>query len=305
MNRARPLIVVGAVAMLAACGSPTALPPNPPPSSAADSALPSGWRWESYGGVQVGVPADWGWAGRGTRLDAWCVLSEVKDKPPVVARPTGVPAIACGDGEALVKNTGTVVAFGHPLKPGDGIDHQGDRTTVRISGVEVVIQAEWELRKRIAATIHRVTIDAYGCPATHPISTRSALRPSPPTDVTTLRDVTAVSVCRYELGPDAHLLGGSRLDGPAAVRQIVRAPAGGGPDWPESCLPEVAYGDEAMVLRAGDTEIFLRYDGCSGHGFDDGVTVRRLTREGAAPFAEGPHNSATIKAFSDGVTPGK
>ena len=36
-------------------------------------ALPAGWRWESYGGVQVGVPRFWGWDSAALRIDAWCV----------------------------------------------------------------------------------------------------------------------------------------------------------------------------------------------------------------------------------------
>ena len=30
-------------------------------SEASSDQVPAGWRWESYGGVQVGVPGDWGW----------------------------------------------------------------------------------------------------------------------------------------------------------------------------------------------------------------------------------------------------
>ncbi|GAA4949833.1 hypothetical protein [Actinoplanes utahensis] len=308
MNGVRPIAAVFVLLMLAGCGAPAA-PEAPSPSSSSSELLPSGWRWESYGGVQVGVPGEFGWAGRGTRLEAWCVRSDVPDKPPVVARPTVTPAIACGDGEDRLENTGTVVAFGDPPEERDGVEDRGDRTTVRIAGVEVVIQAEKELRRRIAATVHRVRTDAYGCPATHPISAKPDLRPLPATDVATLRDVTALSLCRYELGPSgAFLIAGSRLEGPAAgqaLAQIVQAPAGGGPDWPRSCLPEVAYGEEAMVLRTGGSEIFLRYDGCSGHGFDDGVIVRRLSRTGAAPFAGGPHSTSMITAFSTGFVDDK
>ena len=74
----RSIAVATAVGLVAAC----ARPPGPAPVASApvasapvrmaslaepvggQPALPSGWRWESYGGVQVGVPDGWGPAGR-------------------------------------------------------------------------------------------------------------------------------------------------------------------------------------------------------------------------------------------------
>ncbi|MET8150221.1 hypothetical protein ACIBSW_23990 [Actinoplanes sp. NPDC049668] len=260
--------------------------------------LPTGWRWESYGGVQVGVPARFGWADSGLRLGAWCI-DPPDDESPVVARPGGgVPAIAClGDGTRIAA-TGWVVGLDHALEPGDGLDRERDRTTVRLAGVEVVVQAPVALRELIAGTIHRVDVDAFGCPARHPISTRPTLRPARPVDVAALREVSAVSVCKYELrAADAQpwLVSGLRLDGAAAdraIQRIARAPVGGGPDNPQDCAPEVAYGDDVIVLRvrsaAGATEIVLRYSGCVGNGFDDGIAVRRLTAAAVAPFITGP-----------------
>jgi hypothetical protein len=175
--------------------------------------------------------------------------------------------------------------------------------TVRLAEVEVVIQAPQVLRERIAATIHRVQVDALGCPATHPISMRPSLRPTRPVDVTTLRSVTRVSACKYEIA-DSWAVGQSppwlesslRLDGPAAdraVRGIARSPAGGGPDRPQDCLPEAAYGEDVIVLwvrsSAGLSEIVLRYSGCDHHGFDDGVLVRWRDPAAVAPFTAGPN----------------
>lgn len=268
--------------------------------------LPSGWRWDSYGGVEVGVPADWGWADRGLRLGAWCVRSPVK-KRPVVARPLGpVLAIECNGRETLVANTGWVVGFGHSLTEPDGVERTDDRTTVRIDGVEIILQAPPAWRERIAATIHRVRVDDFGCPTTHPISTRPSLRPPHPVDVAALRDVTTVSACQYELRdpsdvwrPRTWLKSSLRLDGAAAERAIARiaqASPSGGPDQPGYCAQETAYGQgsTAIVLRvrsaSGLTEIILRYAGCVGHGFDDGVHVWRLSAAAMAPFIAGPND---------------
>jgi hypothetical protein len=302
----RTVIAVLAALMLPACASPeVAGPPAPvtsPPGPAAD--LPAGWRWESYGGVQVGVPGDWGWADRGLRLDAWCIKPG-PEQPPVVARPGGpVPLIGCSDGENLIKNTGWVVGFGKAL-PGEpeGVRDSGDRTTIRAAGVEVIVQAPAELRERIAATVHRVEIDAYGCPAGHPISTTKAWRPPAGPDIAALRDVTSLSACRYELHSPGSIISSLRLDGDAArqaLQGILRAPRGGGPDRPQDCLPEVAWGDEAIVLRvnsaAGLTEITVRYASCVGHGFDDGGTVRALTLAAIAPFTSGANTVPSLEA---------
>ena len=275
--------------------------------------LPPDWRWESYGGVQAGVPAGWGWADRGLRLDAWCVNPH-GERPPVVARPGGpIPAIHCGDDGTRISDTGWVVGLDHMRSPADDLERDGDRMTVRLAGVEVVVQAPVALREQIAATIHRVDVDAFGCPARHPISTQPNLRPARPVDVTALRDVTAVSVCKYELlavsyaaQPEPWLVSGRRLDGndaERAIRQIAQAPIGAGPDNSQDCAPEVAYGDDAIVLHvrsaAGSTEIILRYSGCVGNGFDDGIEVRRLTAAAVAPFITGPNTVYSLSGRED------
>ena len=113
--------------------------------------------------------------------------------------------------------------------------------------------------------------------------------------------MSSVSICKYELrehlpGTRPRLLSSSRLDGAAAARAIsgvTAAPDGSGPNDPESCAAEWAYGDEAIVLRirssAGASELVDRYSGCDHNGFDDGAAVRKLTGPALAPFIGGPH----------------
>ncbi|BCJ39774.1 hypothetical protein GCM10010168_93530 [Actinoplanes ianthinogenes] len=283
----RKLWIVVAALSLAACGAPapvgTAAGPRPDPSA---PVLPAGWRWESYGGVEVGVPGEWGWGDRGLRLDAWCIDGP-GGKPPVVARPgAGVPLIACMGAATDLAHTGTVVGFGDAASETDGITRDGDRVTVTLGKVEVIVQTPAELRERILATIHKVTVDAYGCPATHSLKTR-------PTDVTKLHDVTAVSVCRYRLSEnDPTLLSSLRLTDDAAdraIRGIAQAPVGGGPNRPQDCAPEVAHGDEAIVLAIGSAEVLIRYAGCVDIGYHDGTAVRRVDRDSLSPFLAGPN----------------
>jgi hypothetical protein len=119
----------------------------------------------------------------------------------------------------------------------------------------------------------------------------------------TLRDVTSVSICKYPLpekyaarSSSPRLLSSLQLDGTAAadeIRRIAAAPVGGGPDTPANCAPEVAHGDQAIVLLvrsgAGTAEITMRYAGCVQNGFDDGTTVRTLTKAGVGPLVAGPN----------------
>jgi hypothetical protein len=304
----RPLAALAAAALMSTATASVPLADSAPPETFAPRAtspqgLPAGWRWESFGGVEVGVPADWAWADSNLRLTTWC-LSPTRE--PAVARPgQGVLAVGClgpPDADTLIKNTGWVVGFDFgPAPAPDGVERRGDRTTVRLDGVEVAIQVPRGLRERIAATVHRVTVDHAGCPVTDPVSIQPLRRPSPAAAVTTLRDVTSVSVCKYQLASFAaerpiRLTASLHLDAAAAtaaVQEITRAPAGGGPDDPRLCRADVDHGDEAIVLRvqsaAGHTQIRLRYAGCTDSGFDDGVTTRRLTAAAVAPFIAGPN----------------
>jgi hypothetical protein len=306
---------------LAACGAPAT--PSPGATTAAAGDLPDGWRWESYGGVEVGIPGDWGWDNGSQRLGQWCVRDQ--PGPPAVGRPgmstavgcsaTGSPATGSPAPHTLVTNTGPIVAFESTGDRTDGVTREGDRVTVRRAGTAVIVQAAAAVRDRIVATIRPAPRDSFGCTATHPISSTPSYRPAEPAAVTGRTSVTSVSACKYTLPrvpgdkdrAGLSLYSALRLDGPAAqqaVRTVAAAPAGGGPDAPGQCLPESSYGDDAIVLTvrsaAGDSEIVLRYSGCDHNGFDDGVTVRALTADAVRPFIAGPNE---VLSYSDG--PGK
>lgn len=278
--------------------------------------LPTGWRWESFGGVQVGVPGEFGWGNGSQRLGQWCIGEE---RDPIVGRPGPSTLVGCPtdpdvDPSTLLENTGPVVSLSTAARwdedepPAPGRQQEGDRLTVVHEGVSVAIQASAELRERIAATIHGVDVDAYGCPAGSPFSADPARRPAPAVAVESLTGVAAVSVCRYAVTtPDGYpvgarpLISSSRVEGDhaaSAVAAVVAAPAGGGPDAPEHCLPEYSYGDELIVLRIdsdhGTSEVVVRYSGCDHNGIDDGVTVRRLTAEAVSGLVTGPHQVTSM-----------
>lgn len=153
----------------------------------------------------MGVPGSWGWDNGSQRIDQWCTSPQTAeaDQVPAVGRPGSASLVGCGmdtpkgqpNPETLLENTGPIVAFARPEKPTNGVVKQGDRTTVGLNGVEVIVQAEPELRKKIVATVHAVTADFNGCPATDPVSHDPARRPTPAVDVSKLRAVTAIAAC--------------------------------------------------------------------------------------------------------------
>lgn len=151
-------------------------------------ALPVGWRWESYGGVEIGVPKSWGWGNGSQRLDQWTVGDG--GRRPMVGRPgpttlVGYSPISPGetDPATLVENTGPTVAFGRGARYASDVREAGDRTTIRRRGAEVRVQAETTLRARIVATFHTVDVDHAGCATTHAVSVDPTRRPDPALDV--------------------------------------------------------------------------------------------------------------------------
>ncbi|MCW2750082.1 MAG: hypothetical protein JWR83_1192 [Aeromicrobium sp.] len=302
MRWLRYALLICCLIALGACtgGGPAKhdLSPGVDPASPTSVALPAGWRWESYRGVEVGVPNDWGWGVGGQRIDQWC--TNPKNPKSIVGRSGPSTAVGCSlgnpvqtpDPQTLIKNTGSVVAF-ESTTFSDGADnpivHGGDRTLVTIGKVVVVIQAPEAMRTKIAATVHRVTVDHAGCPVSDPAGAHPSKRP-PPTDVTKLRGVTAVSVCKYS----GLLVSSLRYNGePAAriIRQIAAAPKGGGPNHPSECVD--GYGDSIIVLRVtsstGESQIYARFSNCVHNGFDDGTTVRALTRDPMQALLKGPN----------------
>jgi hypothetical protein len=188
-----------------------------------------------------------------------------------------------------VADTGPVVSLERALgEPAEGVTRSGDRTTVRLRGVAVVVQVGAGLRERIAGTVRVVDgVDHYGCPVRHPITRHPAYRPvrAPAGDA-----VTSVSACRYPLEAGESIISSLRLDGAAAQRALAAVgaePVGGGPDEPQNCAPEYSYGDEVVVLLAAGGEVVMRYSGCDHRGFDDGRTVRRLGLSTAKLFLTG------------------
>jgi hypothetical protein len=264
-----------------------------------------GWRWESYGGVSVQVPAHWGYGTTGTPP---CGNRGDGEPRPYVGRPGVVALVACpGLSVPALADRADYLWFDSRAEPGVREHGSGwvEETRV-VAGVSLtVLSDDAALRARIFDSASPATGSpgpGGGCPADHPVTTARDARPDPgPGGLGTVGPAASITLCRYAIGRLPQSLGSpvlsaSELTGTeatAVVRAILAAPEGGGPNEPDNCLPEVAHGGEMLVLtvRGGSRtqEVFVRYSGCDGHGIDDGRTLRRLTADALKPLLSGPH----------------
>lgn len=260
------------------------------PTAGKDSAG-SGWRWESYGGVVVQVPAGWGY---GVTRAPWCSAAAARQTDGEVGRPGSIGYVKCPD-PIPANRRGQHVWFSRDESvrtSGETRDlGAGWSLTVRVVGeIQVEVQtSDPAVRDHILGSIREVTTDLNQCPVTHRISTAQPVRPSQGMPWNGV--VAGVSICSYvgDQQPGPGLTGSRRLEGAAAQQLLgrIHGQPGGGPDDPG----EQEFLGGGTVLRfdtaAGVYEVFVRYDSGSHNGFDNGTTERRLTRE-ALTFMTGP-----------------
>jgi len=274
------------------------------------------WRWESNRGIELQVPADWGYQVVG---GDWCARER---KPDDDAAPGGVSRgrelmklIVCSSPFPPLgqrKPSVTFHSYDSPLPTRlERLDGGWVAESRLIDGRHVsVFTDDDEVRTRIFGSARTVEgTDVYGCPVDHEATAGRDYRPDPGRGgLAAVGDVENISVCRYyrddAKAPDRPLLSSSLLTADAA-RQVVdamlAAPKGGGPNSPGGCIADYDYGEEMLVLTVRGTraeqEVVLRYDGCIGHGTDDGVTKRSLTRESVEPLLDGPHRPDTMQSY--------
>lgn len=170
------------------------------------------------------------------------------------------------------------------------------RNTVGAVRIEILTDASTEsLVDPILASARTVETDINGCDATSSAQSNEFVRP-PAFDLAGIEAVTSISVCQYTRGDTTTpgLTASTMLtgdDAQAELEAIQGAPAGGGPDNPQNCLPDL-YGDSALVLRLGDQDstvgdVYVYYDWCFGNGFDDGTTRRAITADNCPPLFSG------------------
>ena len=294
------VLVVGGLTWALGRGDHPAAPP-PPADGTGSTSLPAGWRWESHRGAMVAVPDSWGYAAA-PRSD-WCAATRGTTHPK---GPAG-PFVDATDGQGITLSIGCLgdppaSLFATHLRFEDTADTSElppptgwQLLTKRVGNtrVEVVTDpAHLDLARRILATAHGVSADQNGCPTTSPLQRSGFPRPEPAFDVTQLKSVESIAVCQYaRTGAAGPSLDASRLvtghDADALLSAIQSAPAGGGPDRPQNCLPSDPGASAIQLLLrtpAGAHSVYAYYGSCHDNGFDDGVNRRTLTSDSCRPL---------------------
>jgi DNA-directed RNA polymerase specialized sigma24 family protein len=299
-------------------------PAEPAPQPSAQRQQPSpdirGWRWESWGGVEVKVPRSWGHAD----LTQWC--ADHGTSGPAVDRPelrgTHVPCSLYDDGRP------TYTA---------GLLMRWAASSPRLSRADVAPYATTRIFTLGDVTLTLVDVDPavgnaildsaqvigwrdhHGCAPQQQLGGAGFLADGP---TATLRSgrigpAAAVSVCRYGLRGDwsgTRLISSRMLTGLAArdlVRALRNAPRTPMPARSRHCRAEEG---EFAVLElwpdgyggapiGGPASLLVRYDGCRGHGLYDGTTVRRLTRGVLRPVLVPPWSGAIAPDLRSLVRP--
>src|SRR5262249_52161420 len=153
---------------------------------------PHSWRYESYAGVQVQVPATWGWGGAPMRSDIFegknslgsCGSSTAAVQSPedsaayislqtgFTGRPTMMSDICVPWGAAGVMPRGDALWFASPLDVGvKSVGGVVAETRAVGSQHVTVFSTSSALRRQILGTATAVDTDANGCP------TQAVVRP--------------------------------------------------------------------------------------------------------------------------------
>jgi len=286
------------VAVFAMTGQPVTPAANGVAIADVADPAPAGWRWEWYGTVEVQVPDDWGYSG----TNAPPCLVTGKARHGTVGRPGVIPTIACLDPVPPLDKRADHMWF--DTRGGAGVtayDGGWVAETRVVAGIAIeVFSDDAVLRSRILDSARPAT---GGCPAEHAVVTDPGYRPDPgPGGLAAMGPVESITLCRYAFGEAAKpsagvVLSKSRLSGKdarAVARAIQVAPEGDGPNQPQTCIPEVALGNEVLLLQVRDDvrgqEVVVHYSGCDGHAVDDGHTRHRLTSDVLRPLLSGSHH---------------
>jgi DNA-directed RNA polymerase specialized sigma24 family protein len=225
--------------------------------TAPEAVLPGGWRAESWRGVQVGVPQEWGYGS----LSGWCAVGD-GDMVPRVERPGRWPDLDCSP----------------PVGPGLHFRTVADRAPdvsedlvadeVQVGSVVVLAVTEDErLTEQVLSTVREVErLDAAGCEVQRPVP--RAGRTFPPVEQEAGR--TALSMCRYAVGISGpNLVQSERLsvlDSAEALRAVREAPE---VTASQACL--AGPGEEAVLVGSDQGDVaWIHLGRCQGMD-DDGT----------------------------------
>lgn len=289
-----------AVAVIAPVGVLAALNRDGESSvNVSSGGAPANWRVESYDGVQLRVPPDWGWGGVPVTIggghefldcghgafahagpDGKTVLEVSVDEPYVGRANYGMTDL-CMTG--LPTPTRPYVWLGSPIEVGsEELENGFTQQTVEVDGLRVTVASDdADEMAAILSTIAAVEVDANGCP----VVSRLAESGDP---LGGLGEVDSVSVCVYrheERGEDVFLGYSTSIEGAPAqhLLEAIKAQPAGDLD----CDPDPRLRDDDVVLRFhgadAEADVLVRLDGCSGY-YTGGEGVRPLTRANVEPW---------------------
>jgi hypothetical protein len=281
---------------------------------AGDTLLP-GWRWESYGGVEVQVPSSWGYTS-----GAWSPCFQQRGKPSVV-RPTGLLSfVYCTARVPQAKYRWNYVGFdGFEDVGKERLDHGWVRETTMVGGVKLTVATnDAGLRWRILASARRSgPVDVFGCPIGYDFPTPAKGPTGPGLDPSAT--VESVSVCSYSIQngwvgtAPGMLVSSSKLEDTqarAVVGAILAAPHGSGPNSPyagECTSDDKLMGDDPRLLRvhtsAGDVDVGVSFGVCAYRWTFDGKTSRELTKDLLTAILHEPHRLQSYDKWMAHIVP--
>ncbi|MFC7622424.1 hypothetical protein [Microlunatus sp. GCM10028923] len=295
------------------------VPPSDDRTRVANPPAPSDWRWESWHGVQVSVPPDWGWGGApsppeefgesarsGNLYDCGMAAYRSADGKPVqdaalpyVGRPIMMTdACSVVHDQDLPQPTAPYAWLGASLEPGTrDLGGGWQQTTVKVGGSTVTVATKDDaLRERILST-------ARANPGT---DCEAELGERTVSDFT-VDDPTGMSVCAYRRTEGSNgfpLQYATEVD--AASTRTFLAAIDSAPKL--QCID--SYTDEWVVLRIhgkeGKTQVVLVDTGdCIGIHAAKGTaelnvaTTSPWAVDGIPAYVIGPRDTSEVPGLSD------
>jgi Sigma-70, region 4 len=278
-------------------------------------AVPASWRYESYAGVQVQVPATWGWGGSpmtssifgGARHLGSCGTDQAALLPggghasyismtaPFVGRPAVLAERCESWGAAGTMPEGEALWFDSPMPVGEkGVG--GTIAETRVVGDQriTVFAPAPQLRRQILGTVEQVDVDAHGCPTravAHPLAGPPNVSPE------------SLSVCVYSQDTGAATLMYSGSVSAAGARQYAARVAAGAADGKACATPTGQW--VALGLRsASGTRWDVANLGCARIELADGRsaaltpdTVRDWAVGGVPAYVAAPAGSPALDDY--------
>jgi len=293
---ATALVVPALLWAVSSAGPPARTPAPDVQGLVASRPHVGGWRWESWGGVEVQVPRSWGSAD----LTQWCAehgtSGPAVDRPELRAGRGGGALCSLYDDGRPTYTAGMLMRWAASSPRLSRADVAPDATTriFTIGDVTLtLVDVDPAVGDAILASAQVIgSRDHEGCRPVQRLGGAGFLADGPTAALRSgLGPAASVSVCRYGFRggwSGTRLISSHRLTGTAADRLVSAlraAPVTSAPGRSRRChVPEREFAvlelwpaDDGGSPVSAPASLLVRYDGCRGHGLYDGLAVRRLT----------------------------